>query len=117
MGFLANFKIRSKLLVAMLPLALMAIGAGVYSSIESKKIDTWYSNLIDNYVKTFQSATAARADMMRFRLLLYQLLAEDKLIGKVKNGGSGVWGTIPMPPNNVPDADIKVLVEWVLSLQ
>src|SRR6185437_1502452 len=56
MGFLANFKIRNKLLVAMLPLALMAIGAGGYSSIESKRIDTWYSNLIDNYVKTFQSA-------------------------------------------------------------
>ena len=33
----------------------------------------------------------------------------------MKNGGSGVWGTIPMPPNNVPDADIKTLVEWVLS--
>ena len=43
--------------------------------------------------------------------------AEDKLIGKVKNGGSGVWGTIPMPPNNVPDADIKTLVEWIISLQ
>jgi len=43
--------------------------------------------------------------------------AEAKLIAKVKNGGSGVWGTIPMPPNNVPDADIKTLVEWVLFLQ
>jgi cytochrome c len=43
--------------------------------------------------------------------------AEAKLMGKVKAGGSGVWGAIPMPPNNVPDADIKTLVEWVLSLQ
>ena len=43
--------------------------------------------------------------------------AEAKLIGKVKAGGSGVWGAIPMPPNNVPDADIKTLVEWILSLQ
>jgi len=43
--------------------------------------------------------------------------AEAKLIAKVKSGGSGVWGAIPMPPNNVPDADVKVLVEWVLSLQ
>jgi cytochrome c len=43
--------------------------------------------------------------------------AEAKLEGKVKAGGSGVWGAIPMPPNNVPDADIKVLVEWILSLQ
>ena len=42
--------------------------------------------------------------------------AEAKLIAKVKNGGSGAWGQIPMPPNaSVPDADIKTLVKWVLS--
>jgi len=38
-----------------------------------------------------------------------------KLQQKVKNGGSGVWGAIPMPPNNVPDADLKTLVEWILA--
>ena len=43
--------------------------------------------------------------------------AEAKLIAKVKAGGSGVWGAIPMPPNNVPDADVTTLVQWVLSLQ
>lgn len=42
--------------------------------------------------------------------------AEAKLIAKVKNGGSGAWGQIPMPPNaSVPDADIKTMVKWVLS--
>ena len=42
--------------------------------------------------------------------------AEAKLVAKVKNGGSGVWGQIPMPPNaSVPDADIKTLVKWTLS--
>jgi cytochrome c len=40
--------------------------------------------------------------------------APAKLEQKVKNGGSGVWGSIPMPPNNVPDADVKTLVEWIL---
>ena len=36
---------------------------------------------------------------------------------KVKKGGSGVWGPVPMPPNAaVPDADIKKLVDWVLKL-
>ena len=43
--------------------------------------------------------------------------AEEKLIGKVKGGGSGVWGAIPMPPNNIPDAEAKTLVEWVLTLE
>ncbi len=43
--------------------------------------------------------------------------AEAKLIDKIKKGGSGVWGPMPMPPNSpqVKDADIKTLVQWVLS--
>jgi cytochrome c len=42
--------------------------------------------------------------------------AEAKLVEKVKKGGVGVWGQIPMPPNDkVPDADLKALVKWVLS--
>ena len=41
--------------------------------------------------------------------------AAEKLEHKVKSGGSGVWGAIPMPPNNVPDADLKTLVEWILA--
>ncbi|MBI1942925.1 MAG: c-type cytochrome [Betaproteobacteria bacterium] len=42
--------------------------------------------------------------------------AEAKLAEKVKKGGQGVWGQVPMPPNAaVPDADIKALVKWVLS--
>jgi cytochrome c len=43
---------------------------------------------------------------------------EAKLIEKVKKGGSGVWGQIPMPPNSpqVKDEDIKTIVQWILSL-
>jgi len=40
-----------------------------------------------------------------------------KLYDKVKKGGQGVWGPIPMPPNAaVPDADVKKLVDWILKL-
>ncbi len=42
--------------------------------------------------------------------------AAATLEAKVKKGGSGVWGTVPMPPNPaVSDADIKKLVAWVLA--
>jgi cytochrome c len=42
--------------------------------------------------------------------------AEAKLAEKIKKGGTGVWGQIPMPPNaNVADADIKALVKWILA--
>lgn len=44
--------------------------------------------------------------------------AQAKLEEKVKKGGSGVWGQVPMPPNTqVSDADIKKLVTWILSLK
>ena len=43
--------------------------------------------------------------------------AAAKLAEKVKKGGSGVWGPVPMPPNPaVPDADIQKLVAWILAM-
>jgi cytochrome c len=42
--------------------------------------------------------------------------AEGKLAEKVKKGGVGVWGQVPMPPNaQVKDEDIQVLVKWILA--
>ena len=42
--------------------------------------------------------------------------AEAKLVDKVKKGSQGTWGQVPMPPNaNVPDADVRALVKWILS--
>jgi len=44
--------------------------------------------------------------------------AEAKLVEKVKKGGAGVWGQVPMPPNAaVPDADVRALVKWILSVK
>ena len=37
---------------------------------------------------------------------------------KVREGGAGAYGQIPMPPNpkdKINDADLKALVDWVLS--
>lgn len=43
--------------------------------------------------------------------------AKDKLIAKVKKGGSGVWGAIPMPPNgSIKPEELETIVKWVLSL-
>ena len=44
--------------------------------------------------------------------------AEAALVEKVKKGGVGVWGQVPMPPNaSVPDADVKALVKWICELK
>jgi cytochrome c551/c552 len=44
--------------------------------------------------------------------------ANARLVAKVSQGGSGVWGTMPMPPNapKVPEQDIKLLVQFILNL-
>ncbi len=43
--------------------------------------------------------------------------ARDMLVTKVKEGGSGNWGEVPMPPNPaVPDDDVIAIVDWILTL-
>jgi cytochrome c551/c552 len=43
---------------------------------------------------------------------------EKILAEKVRNGGVGVWGQIPMTPNlSVPDQDLQTIIEWVLALK
>ncbi|MDC6131326.1 c-type cytochrome [Burkholderia gladioli pv. alliicola] len=42
--------------------------------------------------------------------------AAAKLEKKVRDGGSGVWGVIPMPAHpGMSDADVKAVVKWVLA--
>ena len=44
--------------------------------------------------------------------------AVAKLSKKVKEGSTGVWGPVPMPPNAaVRDADIKSSSTWILTLK
>ncbi len=42
--------------------------------------------------------------------------AADMLAEKIKAGGTGTWGSVPMPPNAMGDTELKILVDWILSL-
>ena len=43
-------------------------------------------------------------------------MTQSELAEKVKKGGVGTWGQVPMPPNpNVKDPDVAALVKWVLA--
>lgn len=40
------------------------------------------------------------------------------LSDRIRKGGIGVWGkTVPMPAQQVSDADLKVIVTWILGLK
>lgn len=44
--------------------------------------------------------------------------AAAKLMTKVKQGGAGVYGPIPMPPQTqVSDADLKTMITYILGLK
>ena len=44
------------------------------------------------------------------------LKAIEKITVSIKNGGSGKWGAIPMPPQpQIKDADLKIISQWVLN--
>ena len=65
--------------------------------LKAKKVGPSYADVAKKY--------AGRAD------------AVDYLAGKIKKGGVGVWGSVPMPPQNVSDAEAKQLAQWVLSVK
>ncbi|MFN7064556.1 MAG: c-type cytochrome [Aquificaceae bacterium] len=64
---------------------------------KAKKVGPSYTDIAKKY--------AGRAD------------AVDYLAGKIKKGSSGVWGAVPMPPQNVTDAEAKQLAEWIMSIK
>jgi signal transduction histidine kinase/CheY-like chemotaxis protein len=76
MGFLSNLKLRPKLLIALLPLALMAVIASIYRSIETKGIDTRYSQLISTDERALANLTYASAQENLFGQFLYKDIAE-----------------------------------------
>ena len=42
--------------------------------------------------------------------------AAARLAAKIRSGGQGVWGPVPMPPNpELSDADLNAIVGWVLG--
>lgn len=44
--------------------------------------------------------------------------AAEKLSKKIRSGGSGVWGPIPMPAYaNMPEADSKKIADYILGLK
>jgi cytochrome c len=35
------------------------------------------------------------------------------LSGRIRNGGQGTWGNVPMPPQTLPDADLRTIAQWL----
>lgn len=41
---------------------------------------------------------------------------EARLMAKVRSGGQGAWGAVPMPPQpGLQDGEVRALVRWILT--
>jgi cytochrome c len=64
----------------------------------SKKVGPAYRDVAKKY--------AGRAD------------AADYLTKKIRSGGSGVWGPMPMPPHpQVPESDARAMATYILGVK
>jgi len=98
--------------IAAAALALAAVAPAQASEDLAKK----YACVACHVVKGAKTVGPAYADVAK--KYAGQKDAEAKLAEKVKKGGTGVWGQVPMPPNaSVPDADVRALVKWILSVK
>jgi cytochrome c551/c552 len=41
--------------------------------------------------------------------------AVDYLAGKIRAGGAGVWGSVPMPPQTLGEADARAIAQWLAT--
>ncbi len=41
--------------------------------------------------------------------------AVDYLQQKIKSGGTGVWGAIPMPAQTLSDGDARIIAQWLAA--
>jgi len=93
--------------VAVAPAAPAAGGAASTQAL-ARKLNCLTCHGIDNKVvgpglREIGSKYAGRSD------------AADYLAKKIISGGSGVWGSIPMPPQDIPAADAKALAQWIAA--
>ncbi len=59
------------------------------------------SKIVGPALRDVARKVAARADAAAY------------LAQKIRAGGSGVWGPIPMPAQALPDADIRAIAQWL----
>ncbi len=39
--------------------------------------------------------------------------AQDYIAGRIRSGGQGLWGAIPMPPQSLPEPDLQLIAAWL----
>lgn len=97
-----------KLTLALIGTSLLFSGAAMASAELAKAKNCLTCHTPDKKIvgPSYKDITAKRAG---------EKGAEAALAAKIKDGSKGEWGQVPMPPNNVTEAEAATLAKWVLT--
>jgi cytochrome c len=97
-----------KLTLALIGTSLLFSGAAMASAELAKAKNCLTCHTPDKKIvgPSYKDITAKRAG---------EKGAEAALAAKIKNGSKDEWGQVPMPPNNVTEAEAATLAKWVLT--
>jgi cytochrome c551/c552 len=103
-------------------IAPVATAAAAAEPAAAAPADTSAEGLLTKYVCSACHAVDTKLVGPSFKQVAAKYRDDKKagatLAAKVKNGGAGVWGEVPMPPNaGVPDEDLHAMITWILALK
>ncbi|WP_066132379.1 c-type cytochrome [Bordetella ansorpii] len=95
-------------------LILLAAGAAGAQQVDGQKLAASRACMACHQVDSKRVGPPLRSVAERYA---GQSEAAEYLANKIRGGGRGAWGVVPMPAqNHVSEQDAKQLAEWVLSL-
>ena len=104
---------KMKTMVLAASTAALSLGAVATASADALALATKSGCMACHQVETKVGGPAYKDVAAKYK---DQADAVDMLSAKVKAGGAGVWGPVPMPPNvAVSDEDIKTIVTWIMT--
>ena len=105
--------------IAVIALSGIAAGGASAQTIDAKKANELMGKAACNACHSVDKKGVGPAYNEVAKKYKGDAKAPDLLAGKVRKGGQGTWGPVPMPPNapdKISDDEVKQLVAWILSL-
>nr|WP_144640752.1 c-type cytochrome [Bordetella genomosp. 13] len=100
--------------VALAALTLLAAGAAGAQQVDGQKLAASKACMACHQVDSKRVGPPLRSVSERYA---GQPEALEYLANKIRGGGRGAWGAVPMPAQtHVSEQDARQLAEWVLSL-
>ncbi len=100
---------------------LFALGSVAVAAADEPISDATAAKLMAKYnCQSCHSMDKSSLPAPALRDIAKRYASDPQAIGdleqSVLNGSSGAWGAGTMPPNNVPDKDLRALINWILQL-